>query len=97
MNIFSQCPSINSIFRLIIVEMKRRNPGYGGPKIAEQILKLFGVDIDKDIVRRILSEHYHPAPDADGGPSWLAFIGHIKDSLWSIDLFRCESILLKSH
>ena len=24
-------------------------------------------------------------------------IGHAKDSLWSIDLFRCESILLKSH
>jgi len=29
--------------------------------------------------------------------SWLTFIGHTKDSLWSIDLFRCESILLKSH
>ena len=24
-------------------------------------------------------------------------IGHAKDSLWSIDLFRCESILLKTH
>jgi len=24
-------------------------------------------------------------------------LGHTKDSLWSIDLFRCESILLKSH
>jgi hypothetical protein len=31
------------------------------------------------------------------GPSWLSFIGHIKDSLWSVDLFRCESILLRSH
>jgi hypothetical protein len=31
------------------------------------------------------------------GPSWLTFLGHTKDSLWSIDLFRCESILLKSH
>jgi transposase InsO family protein len=27
----------------------------------------------------------------------LTFFGHTKDSLWSIDLFRCESILLKSH
>jgi putative transposase len=35
-------------------------------------------------------------PD-DGGPSWLTLLGHTKDSLWSIDLFRCESILLKSH
>ncbi len=25
------------------------------------------------------------------------FIAHTKDSLWSIDLFRCESILLRSH
>jgi len=33
----------------------------------------------------------------DGGPSWLTFLGHTKDSLWSMDLFRCESILLKTH
>lgn len=32
-----------------------------------------------------------------GGPSWLTFLGHIKDSLWSVDLFRCESILLRSQ
>ena len=31
------------------------------------------------------------------GPSWLAVIGHAKDSLWSVDFFRCESILLKSY
>jgi putative transposase len=24
-------------------------------------------------------------------------LGHAKDSLWSVDLFRCESILLNSH
>ena len=30
-------------------------------------------------------------------PSWPSFIGHVKDSLWSVDLFRCESILLRSH
>ena len=82
---------------LVIVEMKRRNPGYGCPKIAEQISKLFGIDINKDIVRRILAKHYYPAPDTGGGPSWLTFIGHMKDSLWSVDLFRCESILLKTH
>jgi len=82
---------------LIIVEMKQRNPRYGCPKIAEQISKLFGIEIDKDIVRRVLAKHYHPTPDTDGGPSWLTFIGHMKDSLWSVDLFRCESILLKSH
>ena len=31
------------------------------------------------------------------GPSWLTFIAHSKDSLWSLDVFRCESILLRSH
>jgi len=29
--------------------------------------------------------------------SWLSVLGHAKDSLWSIDLFRCESLILKSH
>jgi hypothetical protein len=29
--------------------------------------------------------------------SWLSFIGHTKDSLWSVDLFRCESIVLRSY
>ena len=35
-------------------------------------------------------------PSSDG-PSWLTFLGHMKDSLWSLDLFRCESMALKSH
>ena len=67
------------------------------PKIAEQITKLFGIDIDKDVVQRILTKHYHLSPDTDGGPSWLSFFGHMKDSLWSVDLFRCESITLRTH
>ena len=77
--------------------MKQRNSCYGCPMIAGQISRTFGLDIDKDVVRRVLAKYYHPAPDHDGAPSWLTFIGHAKDSLWSVDLFRCESILLKSH
>ncbi len=45
---------------------------------------------------RILRQNYKKLPDNDG-PSWLTFIGHAKDSLWSADLFRCESVILKSH
>ena len=41
-----------------VVEMKRRNPGWGCPRIAEQITLAFGVEIDKDVVRCILSVHY---------------------------------------
>jgi transposase InsO family protein len=47
-------------------------------------------------VRRILAQHYRSVP-TEGGPSWLTFIGHVKDSLWSIDLFRCESISLRTY
>jgi hypothetical protein len=36
----------------------------------------FGVEIDKDVVRRILSVHYSPESDS-GGPSWLMFLGHM--------------------
>ena len=79
-----------------IVELKRRNARFGCRRIAQQINKAFGVNIDKDVVRRVLEKHYHPHLD-DNGPSWLTFIGHTKDSLWSIDLFRCESILLNTH
>ncbi|MBT3867332.1 MAG: DDE-type integrase/transposase/recombinase [Gammaproteobacteria bacterium] len=76
--------------------MKRRNPRYGRPGIAQQINLAFDLELDKDVVRRNLATHYRPDPN-NRGPSWLTTIGHAKDSLWSIDLFRCESIVLKSH
>jgi hypothetical protein len=38
-----------------------------------------------------------PRTSGTDGPSWLAFLAQAKDSLWSVDLFRCESILLRSH
>jgi transposase InsO family protein len=79
-----------------VVEMKRRNPNWGCPRIAQQIALAFGVEIDKDVVRRILSVHYRPDSDSHG-PSWLTFLGHIRDSLWSCDLFRCESATLRTH
>ena len=80
-----------------IVELKKRNPRFGCPRIAREINRAFGVDINKDVFRRVLEMHYRPGPDSGRGPSWLTFLGHSKDSLWSVDLFRCESILLNSH
>jgi putative transposase len=80
-----------------IVAMKRRNPRFGCMRIAQQISYTFGVQIDKDIVRRVLAKHYRPGDSGSNGPSWLTFIAQNKDSLWSLDLFRCESILLRSH
>ena len=69
---------------------------WGCPRIAQQIALAFNIQIDKDVVRRILARHYRPAQDS-GGPSWLTFLGHMKDSLWSMDLFRCESATLRTH
>ena len=71
-----------------IVEMKQRNPRYGCPRIAQQINLAFGMALDKDTVRQVLAVHYKPDP-GNRGQSWLTTIGHAKDSLWSVDLFRC--------
>src|SRR6478672_7198669 len=60
-----------------VVEMKRRNPTWGCKRIAQQIILGFGVDIDKDVVRRILSIHFRPEPGS-GGPSWLRSSGTLK-------------------
>ena len=59
----------------VIVEMKRRNSRFGCPRIAQQISKAFGIEIDKDVVRRVLAKHYRPE-SGGSGPSWLTFIGH---------------------
>src|SRR5437667_2255615 len=79
-----------------VVDMKQRNPMWGCPRIAQQITLAFGIPINKDVVRRILAARYQPRPDS-AGPSWLTVLGHAKDSLWSLDLFRCESAALRTH
>ncbi len=79
-----------------VVDMKRRNPIWGCPRIAQQITLAFGIPINKDVVRRILAARYDPKPHSTG-PSWLTVLGHAKDSLWSLDLFRCESAVLHTH
>jgi putative transposase len=79
-----------------ILQLKRRNPRCGCPRIAQQIAETFAIEVDKDVVRRVLAAHYQPGrPDDE--PSWLTLLSQAKDSLWSVDLFRTESILLKSH
>jgi putative transposase len=49
-----------------IVELKQRNPRFGCPRIAQQINNAFGIDIDKDVVRRVLAAHYQPSSDDNG-------------------------------
>ena len=85
----------------LVIEMKKRNPSFGYGRISMQIFNAFGNTISRFTVGRILCKNKDRPPSYDG-PSWLTFIGHMKDSLWSrgagpVDLFRCESITLKSH
>ena len=80
-----------------IIEMKKRNPMFGYLRIVMQIYQAFGIKLDAGIVRRVLAKYYNPTNHGDDGPSWLSIIGHMKDSLWSIDFFRVESIHLRSH
>src|ERR1700716_4316735 len=81
-----------------VVDMKRRNPTWGCPRIAQQIALTFAIRITRDVVRSILAARDQPTlrPDSTG-PSWLTVLGHTKDSLWSLDLFRCESAILRTH
>src|SRR5208337_2921638 len=56
-----------------IIEMKRRNPRFGYQRIAQQIVYTFGVEIDKDVVRRVLAKHLTCRYPDPSGPSWLTF------------------------
>jgi hypothetical protein len=55
------------------------------------ISRAFDVDIDKDVVRRVLAKHYRPGPGGDG-PSWRTFFCHLTEGLWSLVLHRCKSL-----
>ena len=79
-----------------VLDMTQRNPSGGCPRIAPHVTLAFGMPLNTDVVRRILAARYQPIPDS-AGPSWLTVLGHAKDSLWSLDLFRCESAILHTH
>ena len=50
-----------------VVELKRRNPRFGCPRIALVVSRTFGIEIDKDVVRRVLAKYYRPTP-GDSSP-----------------------------
>src|SRR5262249_48859537 len=64
--------------------------------IARIIAQAFGIDIDKNVVHRVLANIIalrRAGPDLRGRRSSPTRA----DSLWSVDLFRCESIVLRSY
>jgi hypothetical protein len=58
--------------------MKRRNPRFGCPRTAQQVSHAFGIEIDKDVVRRVLAKHYRPKPGGEG-PSWLTVMAEARE------------------
>lgn len=61
-----------------IIEMKLRNPRFGYQRIAQQISHAFDVQIDKDVVRRVLAKYYGADHPGASGPSWLTFFAHTR-------------------
>ncbi len=49
-------------FITAIVEIKARNPSWGCRRIAQQLCLVFELQINKDVVRRVLLKHYRPRP-----------------------------------
>jgi len=70
-----------------IVEMRRRNPNFGCQRISDQISPVFDIEIEKDVVRRVLAKQYRPAPGTRD-PSWFTFLGHSKDGLCCRGLYQ---------
>jgi hypothetical protein len=70
LDLSSQSRCCSNISCRSIIEMKRRNPRFGCRRIAQQIAFIFHVEIDKDVVRRVLAKRCRPT-SGSGGPSWL--------------------------
>jgi hypothetical protein len=82
-----------------ILDIKINNPTFGSPRIADMLVNILDEAVNKDVVRRVINKYYKSRVpiSPDDGSSWLTFLGHAKNSLWSVDMFYCESILLQSH
>ena len=95
-----QCKSIHEFVYMVEAGMLAMEAIQAATVNAADLLrisdKLGSVEVGKDTVRRVLATHYKPDPN-NLGPSWLTILGQTKDSLWSVDLFRSESITLKTH
>jgi len=84
-----------------IVAMKRRNPRYGCPRIAQQITLAFGLELDKDVVRRIIGFGVHagnvdsPAlcrmfNDATSGQGWPKYVSSDNDPLFQYHRWKAN-------
>jgi hypothetical protein len=75
----------------VVLEMKRRNPRVGRPRIASQVSHAFGAEIDKDVVRRILAKAL-TSEARRRGPSWLTLIAAASDSYCAVNASRAADL-----
>ena len=77
-----------------VIDMKRRNPTWVSTDCPTDRVA-FGIPINKDVCGA------SSPPDTSRHQTRTAILAHgprhAKDSLWSLDLFRCESAILRTH
>jgi putative transposase len=74
----------------VIVEMKRRNARFGCRRFAQRIAFVFGVEIDKDVVRRVLAKHCRPTS------ARRTVLAHVPRTCQGQPL-ESRSLILKTH
>jgi putative transposase len=77
-----------------VVEMKRRNPRWGCRKMPS---KSPVPSVSRSTRMWSGAYSFTPPDTRRRWASWLSIIGQARDSVWSVDLFRCESILPQSY
>jgi putative transposase len=89
-------PAVERRVRELVLRLARRNPRWGYPRIAGELLKL-GVRVSPSTVRRLLlAAGLTPAPRRDG-PSWREFLRHQATSVLACDFFSVETITLRRY
>jgi transposase InsO family protein len=97
-----RAPNLTSVDRFVLglatlFVRPHRLPKLGALVRPATLLKIHAALVEAKY-RRLFSSSASPRrKPGPKGPSWLTFIAQARDSLWSVGLFRCESILLHSH
>jgi putative transposase len=89
-------PPVERRVRELVLRLAHKNPRWGYPRIAGELLKL-GVRVSPSTVRRLLlAAGLTPAPRR-GGPSWREFLRQQAASMLACDFFTVETITLRRY
>jgi hypothetical protein len=72
--------------RILIRRMAEENPGWGGPRIHGELLKL-----DLDVSERTVSRYLRRlSPSNDARKRWTALLGNHRDVIAAMDFSLCR-------